>query len=324
VDAGTATVPTQKSDVEPTTGSATGTSSGSVTGSPAGSAGGSSGGSASGSQAGTSTGTATDTSGGGGGGPPRERTFWDRGGRTLLLGLGILALGVATVLTGGGALILFAGGMAIGAGAATALASGALLTGSYTGHTSAEEDRRYSAALSDAAMVASSPGSAIGGGIGYAVNGREGMKKGALIGGLSEGVLSLGVAGIRAAGMARAGPGLAEPLGEVTLQQWRQMSTQQRTLYEWGQLAVRRGPWTEIVKRGIQGNPIEKGRYLFEAGGRLGRFGIVLRAWNPLKLPSLMGTGGTPMGAYVGSWALSGAKAMAAPGAGYASSALSQ
>ena len=88
------------------------------------------------------------------------------------------------------------------------IGSGALLTASYTGHTTAEEDRRYQTALSDAATVASSPGSAIGGGIGYAINGVEGMRTGALIGGIGEGVASLGVAGVRAAGM-RAGAGLA-------------------------------------------------------------------------------------------------------------------
>ncbi|MFE7077104.1 SpvB/TcaC N-terminal domain-containing protein [Streptomyces sp. NPDC057620] len=261
------------------------------------------------------TGTAPGAGGGSnsGGGQPRERTFWDRGGRTLLLGLGILALGLLTVATGGGALVMFSAGMAIGAGAATALGSAALLTASYTGHTTAEEDARWQGALSDAAMVASSPGSALGGAIGYAANGREGMRTGALIGGLAEGAISLGVGAARWAGM-RPGAGLnPAPLGEVTLAQWRQMSAAQRSLYELGQTTVRSGVWEQIIAKGIAGNPIAKGEFLLQTFGS--RFQVFVRAWAPFTLARTASTGGTPMAAYAGSWLVNALRAGTSTGA---------
>ncbi len=298
-----------------------GDASGSPGGSPQGSPQGSPDGSPQGKPGGSPGGSPTGQAGGSGNGPPRERSFWDRGGRTLLLGLGILALGLLTVATGGGALVMFAAGMAIGAGAATAVGSGILLTASYTGHTTAQEDRRWSEALSDAALVASSPGSAIGGGIGYAVNGREGMRTGALIGGVAEGVASLGVAGVRAAGM-KAGPGIAESAGEVTLQQWRQMTSQQRKMYEWGQLTVRSHVWEKMGELGIQGNPIAKGRFLSQTFG--GRMGILWRAWNPFLLKTTWGTGLTPMGAYLAPALMHGLSGIAVPLAAYVTHELSQ
>lgn len=238
-----------------------------------------------------------------GGGPPRERTFWDRGGRVLLLGLGIVALGLLTVATGGGALVMFAAGMAIGAGTVAAVGGAALLTASYTGHTTAEQDARWQGALTDAALVASSPGSAIGGAIGYAANGREGMRTGAMIGGLAEGFISLGVGGARA--LMRPGPGLnPAPMGEVALAEWRQMSAVQRSTYELGQTTVRSGVWQQIVARGIEGNPIAKGQFLIATYG--GRLGVLFRAWAPFTLFKTVSTGGTPMAAYAGSWLVHG------------------
>lgn len=278
----------------------TNTTEGSAKGSPKGKPGGSEKGSPEGTPGGTgdkvNKGAPAEGPKGSGSGPPRERTFWDRGGKTLLLGLGILALGLLTVATGGGALIMFSAGMAIGAGAATAIGSGVLLAASYSGHTTAEEDRKWTGALSDAALVASSPGSLIGGGVGYAVNGREGMRTGALVGGLAEGVISLGAAGIRSAGM-KPGPGLTGSVGEATLQDWRMMTAQQRTMYEWGQLTVRNSVWAKMGELGIQGNPIAKGEFLFKTFG--GRWGILRNAWNPFLLKTTWGTGLTAMGAYL-------------------------
>jgi RHS repeat-associated protein len=295
-------------------GSTTGSPNGSANGSANGSTNGSANGSANGRPGGNPNGNPNASGSGGGGGAPEERSFWSRGGRTLLIGLGILALGLLTVATGGGALIMFSAGMAIGAGAATAIGSGVLLTASYTGHTTAEEDRRWQDALGDAALVASSPGSLVGGGIGYAVDGREGMRTGAMIGGLVEGVASLGVAGARAASL-KAGPGLTEPVGQVTLGQWRQMTAQQRTLYEWGQLTVRSHVWERIVAQGIEGNPIAKGRFLMQTFG--GRFGILRRAWNPFLLRQTWSTGGTPVGLYLGPSLANGARAIMTSGTTY-------
>jgi len=246
------------------------------------------------------------TDGGGGQGPGQrtpgtpperepERSFWDRGGSTLLLGLGLVALGALTVATGGGALVMFSAGMAIGAGAATAVGSTALLTASYSGYTTAEEDRRYSEALSDAALVASSPGSLIGGGIGFAVDGREGMRTGAMIGGFTEAGVSLGVAGYRSMTM-RAGQGLATVGEGVTLSQWRQMTTQQRKLYELGQTTVRNSVWREFVEQGIESNPLAKGQYLLDTYGST--FGILTQASNPFNLRVTWATGLTPAAAY--------------------------
>jgi RHS repeat-associated protein len=285
---------------------------------------GSTGGTVGGSAAGGPSGGPTGQPGGSGHGSPGanaedapgERTFWDRGGRTLLLGLGIVALGLLTVATGGGALVMFAAGMAIGAGVGTVAASSYQLA--TPNSRTAEEDRKFSGAISDAALVASSPGSAIGGAIGYAANGREGMRTGAFFGGLAEGAVSLGVAGFRANAMRAAGPGIAEPVGEVTIQQWQQMTAEQRTLYEWGQKTVRSGVWKQIVDRGIQGNPIAKGRFLFDAFGS--RWGILTRAWNPLMFARTLGTGGTPGAAYLGSYLAHGVGAGLSAGYGRLSS----
>ncbi|MGW0231444.1 SpvB/TcaC N-terminal domain-containing protein [Actinopolymorpha singaporensis] len=297
----TATTGTQQTDGGSTTGSSTGTR---TEGPPGGSSTGSATGTAGGRGTESNPGGGTGTEGtGSGGGPPRERTFWDRGGRVLLLGLGIVALGLLTVATGGGALVMFAAGMAIGAGTVAAVGGAALLTASYAGYTTAEQDARWQGALTDAALVASSPGSAIGGAVGYAVNGREGMRTGAMIGGLTEGVISLGVGGARA--LMRPGPGLnPAPVGEVALAEWRQMSALQRSTYELGQTTVRARTWAQIVARGIETNPIAKGEFLRATYG--GRLGILFRAWAPFTLVKTVSTGGTPMAAYAGSWLVHG------------------
>ena len=280
-------------------GSPEGSPQGSLQGSPGGSPQGSAGGSPQGTPGGSATGTPGGSGGGGGSGTPGERSWWSRGGKVILIGLGLVALGLLTVATGGGALIMFSAGMAIGAGAATAVGGGILMAQSYRGKTTAEEDRRWTETLTDAAMVASSPGSAIGGGIGYAVGGREGMNKGAMIGGLAEGVAMIGVAGVRAAGMrAPAAARIADPVGEVTLAGWRQMTKQQRMFYEFGQITVRKSVWTQIEKLGIQGNPIAKGRFLFQEFGS--KWGIWLKASNPLNLFKTARTGGTPAARYIG------------------------
>lgn len=307
-DGGATAVPptgTPTTQTPPAGGSATGSETGTRTEGPPG---GAAGGSATGDPKGTAGGQGTELNPGGGtgtqgtgsgGGAPRERTFWDRGGRALLLGLGLIALGLLTVATGGGALVMFAAGMAIGAGTVAAVGGATLLTASYTGHTTAEQDARWQGALTDAALVASSPGSLVGGAIGYAVDGREGMRTGAIIGGVAEGVISLGIGGARL--LMRPGPGLnPAPLGEVALAEWRQMSALQRSTYELGQTTVRSGVWQQIVARGIEGNPIAKGEFLIATYG--GRLGILFRAWAPSTLVKTVSTGGTPMASYAGSW----------------------
>ena len=285
-----------------------GSAEGSKDGHPGGQAGGSSNGSPQGTLGGTGSGPAQ---------PPHERSFWDRGGRALLLGLGILALGVLTVLTGGGALVMVAGYMAIAAGGITALGSAGLLTASYAGYTSAETDRVWQTGLSDFALVASSPGSLLGGAIGYAANGREGMRTGAMIGGITEGVAALGYGAARAVSM-RAGAGLAEPLGEVTIEQWAKMTSEQRSLYELGQTTVRSGVWRQIEALGIEGNPIAKGRFLKDMFG--GSLVASLKYRSLFGFFRTMGTGGTPMARYVGSWLMLGAtNIVSAIGARYSS-----
>ncbi len=125
-------------------------------------------------------------SGSGSGAPPEERTFWNRGGRTLLIGLGLVALGILTVATGGGALIVATGVMTAVAGGVMAGGSAGLMYQSYSGNTTAEEDRQTMEFLSDVGLVGSSPFGLAGGAIGYAVNGREGMRTGALIGNIAQ------------------------------------------------------------------------------------------------------------------------------------------
>lgn len=233
--------------------------------------------------------------------PPqeRERSFWERGGSTLVLGLGILGIGILTALTGGGALLMFSAGMAIGAGGATSIGSAALLTASYTGNTTAQEDALYQSTLSDAALFASSPGSVIGGTVGYAIDDIEGLRTGAMIGGLAEGVAHLGVAGARAFSLrssVQSGKSFAR---EVTLDEWRLMSSAERNLYNIGQTTVRDPIWWRMVAEGIESNPIAKGKFLqSQYGNWFGRL-IHAQSFNPATYLTTLKTGLTPSARYI-------------------------
>lgn len=130
---------------------------------------------------------------------PQERTFWSRGGSALLMGGVLLAAGLFTVFTAGAgtpALVLAMGYMAAGGGALMVGGSSTLMTASYSGHTSAETDREVTQALHDVGSL-SSPFGLAGGAVGYAVDGREGMRTGATIGNvihLGHGLARFGVA----------------------------------------------------------------------------------------------------------------------------------
>lgn len=136
-------------------------------------------------------------SGGSGSPPPEDRSWWSRGGRTLLIGLGLVALGALTLATGGGALIVATGVMTIGAGAIMAGGSAGLMAASYSGYTTAEDDARVMGYLDDVGIVGSTPFGAVGGAIGYAVGGRRGMRIGGMIGGITQGIYTIGQAGLR-------------------------------------------------------------------------------------------------------------------------------
>jgi RHS repeat-associated protein len=150
-------------------------------------------------------------SGGGGGNAREERTFWSRGGATLGLGLLMLGAGVLTVLTAGAAtplLVLTAGAMATAGGIAITTTSAVQLGASYSGHTTAEQDRQTSETLHTIGSL-SSPLGLTGGVAGQMIadNPEEGLRRGALIGNISE----LGIGGVRF-GAARFFPGSAREL----------------------------------------------------------------------------------------------------------------
>lgn len=285
-------------------GSLTGNPNGSPAGDPNGTAvNGSPNGVANGSPTGSPNGRGNGGGSGGlgGGGDSDGRSFMSRGGTTLLLGALVLGLGIFTVMTGGGALIMFSAGMAIGAGGSTVLLSTAQLTASYTGYTTIEQDHNIMMALTDALSVASSPGSAIGGGIGMAVDGQEGMRKGAFWGGVTEGVAMIGV-------MAYRGFTLRPPKNQIIpdkqvleptskkmgLEQWSQLTKRQRKLYEKGQRTVTDDAFEVMELKGIDKLPVEKGKYLSNMSKA--ERDAVLTPWNYGKT---WGTGLTPPAQYI-------------------------
>lgn len=83
---------------------------------------------------------------------------------------------------------------------------GSLLNESYSGRTTAEDDRAVSETLHDVGAL-SSPFGLAGGAVGYAVDGREGMRNGAAIGNVAH--LGHGLARF---GTARLGPGTSRAL----------------------------------------------------------------------------------------------------------------
>jgi hypothetical protein len=128
-----------------------------------------------------------------------ERSFWSRGGSALVMGGVLLAAGIFTIATAGAgtpALLVAMGYMGVAGGAAMVGGGGALLDASYAGRTTAAEDKAVSDTLHDVGAL-SSPFGAAGGVIGYAVNGREGMRTGAAIGNvahLGQGLVRFGAA----------------------------------------------------------------------------------------------------------------------------------
>lgn len=153
----------------------------------------SSGGDLSGSPQGVEGGSGND-----GGTGSEERSFWSRGGTTLLLGGLALGLGLLTIFTAGATaplLVLLAGGMATAGGLAVTTASATQLGMSYSGATTANQDKKMKEILSDT-LGLSSPGGLVGGAIGAATadDPVQGMRTGSLIGGFAE----LGIGGVQA------------------------------------------------------------------------------------------------------------------------------
>ena len=187
-------------------GAAGGVPNGSPTGRPGGSPAGSPSGSPTGTPGGTGTGTGT-----GAGGAPQERSFWNRGGSTLLLGLALLGAGLLTILTAGAAtplLVLAAGAMATAGGIAVTTTSAIQLGASYSGATTAQQDREMTGVLQTVGSL-SSPLGLTGGAIGTVVadNPEQGLSTGAFVGNVAE----LGVGGVRF-GMASWSRGATVPL----------------------------------------------------------------------------------------------------------------
>ncbi|OWY64946.1 hypothetical protein B7486_44570 [cyanobacterium TDX16] len=218
-------------------------------------------------------------------GESEERSFWSRGGAGLVLG------GIAT---GIGAAIIFsnpigwgiglAGAMLFAGGIASTIVSALGLGASYSGATTKKQDAVTNKAA-DIVLSLSSPGGLVGGTTGLVIGGEEGLERGALIGGLYEGAVSVGTAIARL----RPGPGLSlEPIAEASLEEWRKMSTAQRTIYEKGQLALRDQPYRALEAL----SPMQRGRELIRRG--------ILRNINPFNLPKLLKTGGTPGARFVG------------------------
>jgi RHS repeat-associated protein len=151
------------------------------------------------SQAGASPAPGNAQTGSAAGPQPEERSFWSRGGSALVMGGVLLAAGIFTIATAGAgtpALVLAMGYMGAAGGAVLVGGGASLVNESYSGRTTAEEDSAVSGTLHDVGAL-SSPFGLAGGAVGYAVDGREGMRTGALIGNvahLGHGVLRFGVA----------------------------------------------------------------------------------------------------------------------------------
>jgi RHS repeat-associated protein len=116
-----------------------------------------------------------------------ERSFFSRGGGTLLAGAAGIGIGALIVLSGPvgwfGALVA---GMAIAGGTTGVGVGTAQLALSYTGQTTPEQERQLNEAASTAMML-SSPGGLVGGTLGVAVGGDEdSLRRGALMGGFAE------------------------------------------------------------------------------------------------------------------------------------------
>ena len=122
--------------------------------------------------------------------PPkaRERTVWNRGGRTVAmggLGIGVAAL----ILTSGpvGWVAGLAAAFALSGGVAGVGIGASQLTASYSGQTTAAQDEEINRAAGTVLSVASSPTALVAGTATLVATGtEEGLRKGAFYGGLAE------------------------------------------------------------------------------------------------------------------------------------------
>jgi RHS repeat-associated protein len=137
----------------------------------------------------------SSASGSGGGGSSSsgsgERSFLSKGGGTLLFSLAFIGLGALVLLSGPlGWFGAASAGMLMGSGFAGALVGGAQLINSS--RRTAGEDARLNESMTTGLIMASSPGSLAGGLIGLGITGNtKGLRNGAVIGGLVEGVAAL-------------------------------------------------------------------------------------------------------------------------------------
>jgi len=135
------------------------------------------------------------------------------------MGAALAGFGALAILSGGSALVLLAGAMSLAAGVTGTAIGGAQLGVSYSGNTTATQDDELTEATGDVMLLASSPGSAVGGAIGVGATGTpEGMRTGAAVGGLVEGGLSLAdgiLRGSRAAGSTAALRANGDPAREL-------------------------------------------------------------------------------------------------------------
>jgi len=158
--------------------------------------------------------SAPSTAGGGSsgsGGQPDDRTFWSRGGGTLVTGGILLGAGLLTIFTAGAAtplLVLAAGALATAGGVTVTSVSAINLTASYSGSTTAQQDRETSGTLHTVGSLSSPLGLTSGtAGMMIADDPRRGLETGALVGNVAE----LGV-GVGRFGMARWSTGTAREL----------------------------------------------------------------------------------------------------------------
>ena len=167
-------------------GSPTGKADGSADGS--GSSGtGSGAGSGSGSGSGSGAGDSGGDSAGGGGGGGGWLSWMPSWAKTVVIGAIMLAVGVATMGVGTGLMAT----MAIAAGVALTTTGAVQGTLAATDQTTPQQDAQITGAALTAGLVASGPLATTLAAGGAAVDGEEGMRKGAIIGSLAEGGFGL-------------------------------------------------------------------------------------------------------------------------------------
>src|SRR5262249_42600629 len=140
------------------------------------------------------------------------------------------------IVTGGSLLLLISGVMAASAGFSVSVVGTIQLSASYGGLTTASQDREMNRANLDTLQVSAGFYNALFAAYGGLLGGEKGIRAGATLGGITEGVFSL-------ATLLRGptyGPGIfPEPAGYASTSQWLQMSKEQRSLYDIGQLTLR-------------------------------------------------------------------------------------